>query len=186
MKFLSLILLLSVPAFSQLDSTFVDSTLGYLIKYPSFISINRTADYGGAKVWHDRKVIVFLDDDAEKLTDHPSFRSYAIDLAINSCAADGPDGSQWAEDIDSAMVHKNGYAVNYVELFLRLNESVYFADSNSNERTSKIVGPFFVIDLSTSQRRQSLFLDCRPHWPPTRIQTKACRSIVKNIRLIKP
>lgn len=175
MKYLGLMILLSAPLLSQDMSTFVDSTHGYVIQYPSFISLGTKPDYPGPIVYSDGKWIIALDD-SEIPSDQPNFRSFAISLAILSCAADGPDGSQWAQDVDSAQVKKNKYGITYVELFLKKSETF---DSKSK---SEIVGPFFVIDISSSNKKQALMLDWRPNWMPTPIQVKACRAIVENIK----
>jgi hypothetical protein len=156
---------------------FVDSALGFVIQHPSSISLISKPDYPGIVVHSNGKRIIFIDD-YEIMPGQSDIRSFATEIAIQSCAADGPDGSQWAEDIDSAIVKKNSHGVTHVELHLRKLETFQL-----NSR-SEIVGPFFVVDLSSAKRRHCVMLDWRPDWKPTAIQISACRSIIENITLL--
>lgn len=185
-QFFALYFLFVVGSYQQMP-TFVDQQRGFAIEYqgmfsfkPGSYALNPSdADTHYVAVFHSGERILFGDFD-EISPQLSNFRSHAIRLCIGSEVADGPDGSSWCEDIDSAIVRQNRFGVTYVELFLlKRSEGI---DGSESE----IVGPYYVIDISTKRSRQSLFLNWRPNWSPTKYQIDASRAIVENLRLIRP
>jgi hypothetical protein len=189
MKYLILLILLPYLLLAQHKSIFADSSRGYLIEYPNSFSLK-----GGSYALHPTKVdtnyIAFFYDGKRVLfgdfnkIDQSDFKSHAINLTIGWSAADGPNGSTYCKNIDSVKIEKNKYGVIYAELFLRKISEKY-RKSKSEIEKSEIVGPYFVVDISTKNKRQSLYLNWRANWKPTLIQTKLSKVIVDNIKLIK-
>ncbi|MFH0991776.1 MAG: hypothetical protein V1799_17345 [bacterium] len=186
MRYLYIVIFFCGSLLSQERSIFVDSRRGYAIEYSDFFSLKggsyssnpAKVDTHYIAVIHNSQRILFGEFD-DILADFTDFRSNAINLAIRCSAADGPDGSTYCEDIDSAQVKRNKFGVTYVELFLRKR-----AEGLGGPR-SEIVGPYFVIDISFGNIKESLYLDWRPNWKPTSIQTRVSRSIVENIKIFK-
>jgi len=187
MKYLLLSVIFFALAISQDKSMFVDYRRGYEIPMPINTSLRGgcyhwpthpdNTDTNYIKIMYQGKKIIY-----GEFTDIPfpktDFRKYAINLAIGRSAADGPDGSTYCKNIDSAKVKRNKYGVAYVELFLRR------FDEHNGKTQSEIVGPYFIIDISSEHLAQSLFLDWRVSDKPTKIQVGVSRSIAENIKLL--
>jgi len=186
MKPLLVVMLLSGVVFCQQRPAFVDRARGYAIEYPESVSV-KAGSYSTSSAADTHYVAVFygteeiLSGDFDDMWPHHfDFRSYAVDLAIRSSTADGPDGSVFCEDIDSVRVKRNKHGVRYAEIFLQKH-----SEGGDGSR-SEIVGPYFVIDISAAIGKRSLYLDWRPNWKPTAVQTNTARYIAEHIRLLGP
>ena len=173
------------PLCAQETRSFVDPSRGYTIAYAPPLEL-RGGSYSSNAARRDTHYVhisvegtlILRGEFNDIQRRHKNFRAHAIDVAILSSGADGPDGSVWCENIDSVRIAKNPAGLTYAEMYFRKK-----AEGAGGER-SGIVGPFFVIDLSAHGVRQSLYLDWRPAWKPSDMQTEVSRMIVESISFL--
>ena len=187
MRTLALCVVCVLSVASQDKRVFTDLTRGYSIDCSKLLNItagsrnrNRSIrDTSYLAVYFAGARVLFGEFQGIESKVGSGFREFAKDVSISWCGSGGPDESTWAEDIDSIEVKANKHGVTYARLFLRRRTS----SESGNE--SEIVGPFYVIDISTSRSRQSLFLRWQFDWRPSSAQIKACEAIVDGIKMLR-
>jgi hypothetical protein len=142
---LSLFLFINTLAF-QKENVFIDKQKGYQIRLPKGVTIQANssswyiiASYGGKKILRG----LFYDAKGYWQEHIPEFirKVHRID-------ADGNEGSERSEDIDSCRIQKNRYGLTFEKYFLKE------IDNNRNGTRTFIIGPYFGIDISKGSEKR--------------------------------
>lgn len=143
--------------------------------YPESVSISESKDF-----WIDAEVIDVdtwyrekLEFEPGKKIDADKIRATALDHAILSNSADGPDGSFYSNNPKIELDYFSSNGLRTIRFYL---DGIY-EDYEAGTKTVKPIGPFYGIDISTGKKLMVLVVCFRSE----SLANQAQQIIIKNI-----
>ncbi|MBI5810230.1 MAG: hypothetical protein HZB21_03455 [Deltaproteobacteria bacterium] len=110
-----------------------------------------------------------------------SVKQFAIDMAINHCAADGPDGGVWCEEVVRLENFRSAHGLGGYEIFLTEISGHYFEDG-TQKAEKKVKGPIYAFDISSGGDIRILLIEPTGWTKDYPDETKTLSDIVKSLR----
>ncbi|MBI5344199.1 MAG: hypothetical protein HZB83_02495 [Deltaproteobacteria bacterium] len=110
-----------------------------------------------------------------------SVKQFAIDTAINHCAADGPDGGVRCEEVVRLENFRSAHGLGGYEIFLTEISGQYFEDG-TQKTEKKVKGPIYAFDISSGGNIRILLIEPTGWTKDYPDETKTLSDIVKSLR----
>ena len=163
--FLSAILLTGLSITPQISAskttTYTNKTYNFAFNYPSTYHLKTFGD-GYFDLLNNSKIVLraSIEDAAFKIfikENNPTadiFHSFARQRCKIVCAADGPDGSTYCDEIESEREYISANGLRFLEFYLVMTRENY---SDKTKKKSR-VGPVYVVNLSMGNRHLALII----------------------------
>lgn len=173
-------------AYGQTTATYISRQYKFALEYPTGYKLKRFADgffalVGSQKVEvrssvEDDTFRIFLRESKEK---GDTFKAFARERVKVICAANGPDGSSYCDNVESEREGTTRGGLRYLEFYLVMTRE----DLSTNSKETSRVGPIYVVDIS--RPTQPLALMIFPEYGTLASQetTDAMRRMVETLRV---